>query len=402
VTDRGRLALLLAGAIYIAAWTFGSRALYPVAVGLALVVGLAVAWVRASPLPEGIRRDAGRRPLTEGDDLRTTVEVEFGPGVRPPGVHLVERIGRLGMRSIALEYSGRRAWGRYLLRRVPRGLYAFTDTHVVIEDPFGLAREERRLEEGGALVVYPRLVDLEQLFSERGGSSPGGAAGRLLVRRPAGVELHSVREYQEGESLRAVHWPSTARRGRLMVKDLEDAPRDDLVVVLDARAGAAVGKSFDTQVRAAGSILQLYARRGRRATLVVTSTPRRTQRIRSHEGDWRLALEALAAAEPTGRESLTAALADDGQLAARASDLAVVTARLDRALADSMVRLAPGRRLTVVYVDAATFAPETTATRRREPVLLRLQAAGVAVAVVRHGDDLAAVLGSVGPEAAHA
>jgi uncharacterized protein (DUF58 family) len=402
VTDRGRLALLLAGAIYLTAWMFGSRALYPVAVGLALAVGLAVAWVRASPMPERIRRDAGRRPLSEGDDLRASVEVEFGPGVRPPGVQLVERIGRLGIRSIPLEYTARRGWGRHLLRGVPRGLYAFTETRVVIEDPFGLARAERRLEEGGALVVYPRLVDLEQLFSESGGSTRGGAAGRLLVRRPAGVELHSVREYQEGESLRAVHWPSTARRGRLMVKDLEDAPRDDLVVVLDARAGTVVGASFDTQVRAAGSILQLYARRGRRATLVVTSAPPRTQRIRSHEGDWRLAMELLAAAEPTGRASLTAALADDGQLAAQASDLAVVTATLDRTLADALLRLAPGRRLTVAYVDAKTFGPDAATTQRREPLLLRLQSAGVAVAVVRHGDDLGAVLGSAAPKAANA
>jgi uncharacterized protein (DUF58 family) len=401
VTDRGRLALLLAGAIYLTAWMFGSRALYPVAVGLALAVGLAVAWVRASPMPERIRRDAGRRPLSEGDDLRASVEVDFGPGVRPPGVQLVERIGRLGIRSIPLEYTARRGWGRHLLRGVPRGLYAFTETRVVIEDPFGLARAERRLEEGGALVVYPRLVDLEQLFSESGGSTRGGAAGRLLVRRPAGVELHSVREYQEGESLRAVHWPSTARRGRLMVKDLEDAPRDDLVIVLDARAGTVVGASFDTQVRAAGSILQLYARRGRRATLVVTSAPPRTQRIRSHEGDWRLAMELLAAAEPTGRASLTATLADDGQLAAQASDLAVVTATLDRALADALLRLAPGRRLTVAYVDAMTFAPDAATTQRREPPLLRLQSAGVAVAVVRHGDDLGAVLGSAAPKAAH-
>lgn len=400
MTDRGRLALLLAGAIYLAAWTLGSRALYPVAAGLALAVGLAVAWVRASPVPERIRRDVGRRPLAEGDDLRATVELGFGPGVRPPSIQLVERIGRLGVRSIQLEYAGRRGWGRYLLRSLPRGLYAFTQTLIVIEDPFGLARAEHRLEEGGALAVYPRLVDLDQLFSESGSSSRGGAAGRLLVRRPAGVELHSVREYQEGESLRAVHWPSTARRGRLMVKDLEDAPRDDLVVVLDARAGAVVGTSFDTQVRAAGSILQLYARRGRRSTLVVTSAPLRTQRIRSNEGDWRLALELLAAAEPTGRVSLTAALADDGHLAAQASDLAVVTARLDRTLAEALVRLSPGRRLTVVYVDAATFAPEAAQTRGREPALLRLQAAGVAVAVVRDGDDLAAVLGSATPKAA--
>jgi uncharacterized protein (DUF58 family) len=402
VTARGRLALLLAGGIYLAAWIFGSRALYPVAVGLALAVGLAVAWVRASSVPERVRRDVGRRPLTEGDDLWAGVEVEFGPGVRPPGVQLVERIGRLGTRAISLEYAGRRAWGRYQLRALPRGRYAFTETQVAIEDPFGLARVERRLEEGAALVVYPRLVDLDQLFSESGGSGRGGAAGRLLMRRPAGIELHSVREYQDGESLRAVHWPSTARRGRLMVKDLEDAPREDLVVVLDAWAGAVVGESFDAQVRAAGSILQLYARRGRRAALLITSTPPRTQRIRSHEGDWRLALELLAAAEPTGRESITTALADDGQLAAQASDVVLVTARLDRAIGDAVLRLASGRRLTVVYIDAASFASRTTAPSRREPMLLRLQSLGVAVAVVRSGDDLAAVLASAAPQAAHA
>jgi uncharacterized protein (DUF58 family) len=396
LTPRGRLALLLAGGIYLVAWTFGSRALYPVAVGIALAVGLAVAWVRASPLPEQIRRHTGPQQLLEGDDLRARIEVEFGPGVRPPGVELIERVGRLGRLSTALEYTGRRAWGRYLLRAVPRGRYVLSETTVVIEDPFGLARVERRLDGDAALVVYPRLVELDRLFSEQGGVSPGGAAGRLLMRRPAGAELHSVREYQEGESLRAVHWPSTAKRARLMVKDLEDAPRDDLVVVLDARAGTDVEGSFDTQVRAAGSILQLYARAGRRASLVVTSTPPRRQRVRSHEGDWRLALELLAEAEPTGRESLATAVGEE----AHTSDLVVVTARVEPALVDALYRLAPGRRLTLVYVDAATFAPDAPATYRREPLLLRLQSIGVAVAVVRRGDNLAAVLGSAAPKAA--
>jgi uncharacterized protein (DUF58 family) len=398
VTQRGRLALLLAAGIYFAAWMFGSRALYPVAVGIALAVGLAVAWVRASPLPERIRRDHGARQLTEGDELRARVEVEFGPGVRPPGVELIERIGRLGIRSTTLEYAGRSAWGRYRLPALPRGRYVLSETRVVIEDPFGLARAERPVEGGGALVVYPRLVELDGLFSERGGVSPGTAAGRLLVGRPAGVELHSVREYQEGESLRAVHWPSTAKRARLMVKDLEDAPRDDLVVVLDARAGTAAGASFDTQVRAAGSILQLYGRRGRRAAIVLTSTPRRRQRVRSHEGDWRLALELLAEAESTGRESLATVVGEE----AHASDLVVVTARIDPALVDSLHRLGQGRRLTVVYVDAATFSREARDLPRREPLLLRLQALSVAVAVVRRGDDLAGVLGAATPKAAHA
>jgi uncharacterized protein (DUF58 family) len=304
----------------------------------------------------------------------------------------VERIGRLGLQRAPLEYSRRRAFGRYVLRGVPRGAYVYSESRVVVEDPFGLAHSERPLLGAGALVVYPRLVELEKLFSESGGTMLGGAAGRLLVRRPAGVELHSVRDYQEGESLRAVHWPSTAKRARLMVKDLEDAPRDDLAVVLDARAGAASGESFDVQVRAAGSILQLYARRGRRAVLIITSTPRQTQRVRSHEGDWRAALELLAAAEASGRGSLSTALDEDGALATYVSDLVLVTSRLDGATAETLLRLASGRRLTVVYVDS---------TQRPEPLLLHLQAAGIAVAVVRRGDDLAAVLGAAAPKAAH-
>jgi uncharacterized protein (DUF58 family) len=392
MTRRGRLTLALAAGIYLAAWTFGSRPLYPVAVGLALAAALAVVWVRSSAVPERVRRDVGTRQLTEGDDLRVRIEVEFGGGVRPPGIELVERIGRLGLQRAPLEYGRRRAFGRYVLRGVPRGSYVYSESRVVVEDPFGLARAERPLSGGGALVVYPRLVELEQLFSESGGTTLGGAAGRLLVRRPAGVELHSVRDYQEGESLRAVHWPSTAKRARLMVKDLEDAPRDDLAVVLDARSGAAAGEIFDVEVRAAGSILQLYARRGRRAVLVITSTPRQTQRVRSHEGDWRAALELLAAAEPAGRGSLGAALDEDGALATYVSDLVLVTSRLDAATVETLLRLAPGRRLTVVYVDSGA---------QPEPLLLRLQAAGIAVAVVRPRDDLAAVLSAAAPKAAH-
>jgi uncharacterized protein (DUF58 family) len=405
VTRHGRLAFFLAAGVYLAAWTFGSRVLYPVGVGLALAVGLAVAWVRLSRPPERVRRRAGREEVTEGDDVHVRVDVELGPGVRPPGLLLVERIGRLGERHAALEVAGSRAWGRYRLQAVPRGRYAFSGSTLVVEDPFGLARVEQPLGERGALVVYPRLVELEHLFSERGLSSRGAAARGLLVRRPAGVELHSVRDYVEGESLRAVHWPSTAKRGSLMVKDLEDAPRDDLAVVLDARASAVAGdpsdSSFDAQVRAAGSILQLYARRGRRATLLVNTTPRRVQRVRSYDGDWRLALELLAAVEPTGRAGLAAILDDDALVAGRTTDLVLVTAVVDRALVDTLLRQAPGRLVTVVYVDAATFAPRTHARQLREPLLLRLQAAGVAVAVVRRGDDLAAVLGAAAPDVAH-
>ena len=287
-----------------------------------------------------------------------------------------------------------------MLERLPRGRYAFDEVRVEIADPFELERVTVSLPTPGALLVYPRLVRLDRLFSESGSRSHDGR--RLLLRRHSGFELHGVREYERGESLRRVHWRSTARRGQLMVKELEDAPRDEIAVLLDADATSVVGESFDVQVRAAGSILESYVRRGRRAVLLVNSERRDVQQVHSPAADWRRALELLAAAEPTGDLPLARLLAEEDNPAARALELAVVTARLEPALVDRLIQRALSRRrVSLVYVDPASFGG---APGRREPLLLRFQNAGVPVAVVRAGDDLVASLGGTpaGVEAAHA
>jgi uncharacterized protein (DUF58 family) len=222
-----------------------------------------------------------------------------------------------------------------------------------------------------------------------------------LLRRNSGFDLHSVREYEQGESLRRVHWPSTARRARLMVKELEDSPRDEIAVLLDADAKAVVGDSFEVQVRAAGSILDAYVRRGRRAVLAVNSERRDVQHVHSPGADWRGALELLAAVQPTGSTPVARLLFEEDSPAARALELVVVTARLEPGLVDRLVQRALSRRhVSLVFVDPTSF---NGAARRVEPGLLRLQTAGVAVSVVRAGDNLAACLsGEPAPEAAHA
>jgi uncharacterized protein (DUF58 family) len=288
---------------------------------------------------------------------------------------------------------------RYVLAGLPRGRYVFEDVRAELRDPFGLRRAVVPLPTPGALLVYPKLQRLERLFSETGARSHDGR--RLLLRRPSGFELHSVREYEEGESLRRVHWPSTARRGRLMVKELEDAPRDEVAVLLDAAADTVVGESFEIQVRAAGSLLEAYVRRGRRAVLVVEAERQHVQQVHSPAADWRRALELLAAVEATGTSQAARLLGQEDGPAARALELVLVTARLPAGLVDRLSRRAlTRRRVSLVYVDPASFAGRGAT---REPALVRLQTAGVVVAVVRQGDDLAARLeGELRPEALRA
>ena len=385
LTQRGRFIFALGFGVYLAAWALGSKPLYPVATGLLLVVLVAWVWVRLADRPFVVQRGSGEGEHVEGDDVPLVVELRPTGEVLPAAVTLNERVGRLGEQRHAMRRSGRRLSVRYVLQRVPRGRYAFEDVRAELSDPFALECAIVPLPAPGALLVYPRLVQLGSLFSESGSASHDGR--RLLLRRHTGFELHGVREYEQGESLRRVHWPSTARRGQLMVKELEDAPRDEVAVLLDADARAVVGDSFEVQVRAAGSLVDAYIRRGRRAVLVVNTERREVQHVHSVAADWRRALELLAAVEPTGEAPLARLLTEEDSPAVRALELVVVTARIEPALVDRLVQRSLSRRkVSVVYVDPASF---NGAGRKPEPALLRLQAAGVAVAVVRDGDDLA-------------
>jgi uncharacterized protein (DUF58 family) len=388
LTRRGRAIFALGFGVYLAAWAFGSKPLYPVATGLLLVVGVAWVWIRLSDRPFRVRRGWGDREHVEGDDVPIMAELHPTGNVLPASVTLSERVGRLGEQRHVLSRNGRRLSVRYVLEKVPRGRYAFEEVRAELADPFGLEHAVVQLPAPGALLVYPRLARLGPLFSESGTRSHDGQ--RLLLRRHSGFELHSVREYEQGESLRRVHWPSTARRGQLMVKELEDSPRDEIAVLLDADAKAVVGESFDVQVRAAGSILDAYVRRGRRGVLVLNSERREVQQVHSPAADWRRALELLAAVEATGDTPVARLLAEEDGPAARALELVVVTSRLEPALVDRLIQRALSRRkVSLVFVDPASF---NGAARRPEPALLRLQAAGIPLAVIRAGDDLAACL----------
>lgn len=404
LTDRGRWILALGGGIYLVAWAFGSEVLYPVALGLVLAVAAAALWVRLLNQPMTLYRRLERGDRVDGDDVPVSLELDVERDALSGSMVVREEIARLGERETVLQHRHGRLRGRYVLRRVPRGRYPVERTHVVLEDPFALERVEVEIPSGASLLVYPRLVDLDRLFSESGARTPEGR--RLLLRRPSGFDLHSVRDYERGESLRRVHWPSTAKRGQLMVKELEDSPRDESAVLLDADATTVVGappdSTFELAVRAAGSILKAHASRGRRAALILNCQRPAYQRVHSFDGDWHRALELLAAVEPDGHTPLANLLADDAGAASRALELTVVTSALSGRLAERLAQRALARHAAgLVYVDGSSFGPDPRPRPTDEATgnLLRLERAGVPVVVLRRGDDLA---GKLAPESLRA
>jgi uncharacterized protein (DUF58 family) len=393
-------AFLLGAGVTVAAVAFGSRPLGVVGVGLLLAAGVTSVWSgfvrsRVTVLP-----GVDPVPAVEGDHVTLTFAVRRESRVPVGSLALQGSLGRLGPIECRLRGHGRNARGVLELGTLPRGHYALSETRLVLGDFLGLESMAVPVSFGPtAVVVHPRLVELNGLFSDAG--RIGGDGRRLLLRRPAGFDFHSVREYEQGESLRRVHWPTSARRGQLMVKELEDSPRDSVVVLLDCDAAGAAGdppdSSFDAAVRTAGSILRAYATRARTVTLVTTGSDRAAVAVRSGESDLGAALAVLSAAEADARHGLARSLSFDHTQLARAGELVVVTAQLEPASTSGLLELAVRRHVSVVWIDAPSWRLRPT---RAAPGVLRLSASGIPVAVVRRGTDLASALGTGSLEAA--
>lgn len=102
-----------------------------------------------------------------------------------------------------------------------RGYLRFAATEITNTDPFGLFRARRRVENRQPVLVLPKRYFIPRLALpgdtayQLGGVSLASAVGQS-------EEFISLRDYRRGDPPRHIHWRSTARAGRLIVKEFED------------------------------------------------------------------------------------------------------------------------------------------------------------------------------------
>jgi uncharacterized protein (DUF58 family) len=114
-----------------------------------------------------------------------------------------------------------------------RGAFPLGPTLLTSGDPFGLFSVQKSLPAKDVLVVLPMTVHISAFPVPRG-LLPGGKAIR---QKTMDVTPHAagVREYVPGDPMKRIHWPSTAHRQRLMVKEFEQDPQAEIWLFLDAQ-----------------------------------------------------------------------------------------------------------------------------------------------------------------------
>ncbi|MBN1956299.1 MAG: DUF58 domain-containing protein [Anaerolineae bacterium] len=318
--------------------------------------------------------------------------------------------------SRVLTRIGGREGGSYLARTrlVRRGVFPLGPTELRSADPFGLFPVSRTVPAGKSVLVYPLMFEV-RAFPSPPGLLPGGEALRRRTHQVT-PNAATVRDYAPGDSMNRIHWPSTARRGRLMAKEFELDPLAEVWIVVDAERAVRVKHSSRTleeaadafwqplpqvelppsteeyAVSIAASLARYFLRRGRTVGLAYYNQG--LDVLPPDRGGRQLGkiLEALALLQATGEMSISALATAQAQHLPRGSTVILVTpsVRQDVALtADYLLRR--GLRPVIVLLDAASFGGPAGSARLAHTIA----SLGAPVCRVDRGADLVVALGVV-------
>jgi uncharacterized protein (DUF58 family) len=239
-----------------------------------------------------------------------------------------------------------------------RGVFTLGGTRLLTGDPLGIYRVELAYSEAVTLTVMPPVIPLSFLETAAGGWQGEGRPRPQATEETLSAE--TVRGYIPGDSLRLMHWPTTARRGDPYVRVLEGAPASDWWIVLDCdqRVAAALDEAQSTLelgIILAASLAERGLRAHRSVGFIAAGQPPAWMRPAGGEQQrWEI-LRTLASLE-AGTTPLALLLESTASSLGRRANLVVVTPSTETDWISSLARLAwRGVTTTAVLIDASTF-----------------------------------------------
>jgi uncharacterized protein (DUF58 family) len=395
-------------------WTRSSFFVNSSVLGLLLVL-LSLILSKLSVLGLTFKRTSREQRLELGRILEERIEVVNHGRFRKPWLEVRDQSVFPGASSSrVLSKIGRgelRNYSSYSNLRT-RGNYKLGPTKLVAGDPFGLFQAEVEFEATSSVLVLPFITDI-RWFPFPPGYLQGG---RIFRQKTLEVTPHAagVREYVSGDSLNRIHWPSTARREQLMVKEFEKDPQTDAWIMVDAQRGThncikhpeennkekfwfwktsgdfkLPDDSFEYAVSLAASVTKYFIRNDQ--AIGFCSAGQRYISLPAERGERQLGkvLEALAYLDCKGRMPLYALVESQAPHLSRGSTVVIITASASQHIAlaaETLLR----RSLKPIFIliDPESFEMEGDSDR----LLKLMRSRKVPVALVRCKDQLSDAL----------
>ncbi len=385
--------------ILIIALAGASTLLWRFFIFIAAVLLLSYAWSRLAARGIHCRVEKLPRFFQVGERFEMAFTLTNRGVIPTPLVEVQEETDLPGYRNklgVSLTSRGSYSW-RTEVHCQKRGRYGTGVLKVRITDPLGFFPVERRIGEHQEITIYPATLELP--FFERIPRRGKGTGSTRWLDTETSPNASSVREYVSGDSLRHIHWHTTAHTGNLMVREFDPDRTgygyNEIWIVLDMRQASQLGEGNETTeeyaVTIAASLAKKYLSAGKRVGLIAAGD--RSFLLSPEPGEERLQhiLESLALLKATGNVPINNLLASRAEHFGAGSIVIIVMPSANPGIA-APLRYAIDRRarLIAILLDSFSFGGVNTPDNTPRS----LNSSDVSVYVVRQGMEISQALDS--------
>jgi uncharacterized protein (DUF58 family) len=248
---------------------------------------------------------------------------------------------------------------RYELNPMKRGVYRWSKILVTSYDSLGLIRVDAKYDtDPFEVTIHPAKipigVDLGALSGWGANQSDDGR------NRGHGMEPRGVREYAPGDSIRHVHWPSTARTGRIQVKEFDTGFNTNLFALVQLTRGTEAGAGSATTLEAMcghlAHIADVLLQRG--STVLLPNLEERASVASSAALRYKEVCDGLAAAKADRKTRFAGEIDEVARQAPAGSTVLILLTAAEEGVATSIRRLAEQRKVHVLLYDPSQYPKE--------------------------------------------
>lgn len=384
---RLRLPLVWLAALLAAALLLPDRVWTTLLIGLAGLILVAFLWARE--LARGLSAERRLRFgwVSVGDRLEEEFALTNRSGVPALWVEIRDETNVPGYQAGAVRAVGANDRARWRQGSVctRRGQYHLGPWAIESGDPFGLFRVSRRYAGREEIIIHPPIHSSLPIPLP-----PGRSDGRARTRErswQAAGNAAGVREYHSLDPYHWIHWPTTARKGDLYVRQFDRDAAGDVWLVIDAQAAVQLGEGAQSTEEHAVLLAAALAARALDETRGVglAAYARQPQLVPPALGagqQWAI-LRGLALLRADGDIDLGRALEELGDVARRGSAAIIITPTADAGWLPQLGQLSRrGLDSHVLLLDRPSFGGEGGSEALRATIALL----GYRCQVVRRGE----------------
>jgi uncharacterized protein (DUF58 family) len=304
--------------------------------------------------------------------------------------------GKLDSLNFHLAAQGSNIW-RTSVSCAKRGEYSLGNITARIRDPLGFFSINQRFWWGQYVIVFPNTIDVPY-FQALPHYEPGDSPRRWFASQSS-PNASRVREYASGDSLRHIHWHSTAHTGNLMVKEFDPDRQNyvykDIWIILDMAWSAQFGEGMESTaeygVTIAASLAKKYLESGKKVGLLASGDRSYLFLPESGEEQMEHVLRSLALVEPGGEVPVDTLLLSQEERFDIGSAVIVITSSDIKRMGTPLRRIVRrGTTVSAILLDAASFGGQISAVETARG----LATSGVHAYIIRRGANISRALDS--------